>query len=235
MKSIFRLIALWLGLLTAPALAQSEQPLILTSITANLIPSVTSTYNLGSPSRIWANVYSTRIRDASDTVRLSMSTTTSILRGTAVDGASAVGVQTTNANTLSTAGAIIHQFCPDNACAAPKANVDKDGFFINPVQTFTVADNGGGTAATGTLLPTSSYVKCVCNDANGCTVTLDETGVQDGTVVNIVTTSSTPNLCNFADTAGVTEIAGAFAADVFDVLRLMYVTSRWVEIGRSNN
>ena len=45
----------------------------------------------------------------------------------------------------------------------------------------------------------------------------------------------TAGTVNFADTAGVTELAGAFTAGIYDSLRLRYTTSRWVEVGRSNN
>jgi hypothetical protein len=98
----------------------------------------------------------------------------------------------------------------------------------------TIADNAnGGTAATLTLVPATSNVELTCSDAQGCDITLSETGVLDGTIVHIVNVSA--NTCNFADTSGVTELAGAFAAGQYDSITLRYIVDRWVEAARSNN
>jgi len=102
-------------------------------------------------------------------------------------------------------------------------------------QDFDVADSGDGNPGVGTLTPTRGTVICNCADANGCTVTMGETGAVNGQMVEIVTETATPNLCNFADTAGVSELAGAFAADQWDSLKLIYVVDRWVEVSRSDN
>jgi hypothetical protein len=107
------------------------------------------------------------------------------------------------------------------------------GRSVNTVQAVTVADDGAGTAATNTLTPSSSYVSYTCSDANGCTITVSETGAVDGSLVRIVNASA--NTCNFADTSGVTELTGAFAMGQWDTLTLLYATDRWVEIARSNN
>ena len=45
----------------------------------------------------------------------------------------------------------------------------------------------------------------------------------------------TAEAVNFADTAGVTELAGALAADINDTISLVYANSTWVELGRSVN
>ena len=101
----------------------------------------------------------------------------------------------------------------------------------------TIADNGnGGTAAEHTLdVDTASNVVITCNDTNGCNITMDETppANQPGTIVHITNVSA--NVVNFADTAGVSELAGTFAMGQYDALTLMYQTDRWVEISRSNN
>jgi hypothetical protein len=102
-------------------------------------------------------------------------------------------------------------------------------------QDFDVADSGDGNPGTGTLNPNRGTVICNCADANGCTVTMGETGAVSGQMVEIVTETATPNLCNFADTAGVSELAGAFAADQWDSLKLVYIVDRWVEVSRSDN
>lgn len=109
-------------------------------------------------------------------------------------------------------------------------------------QLLTVADNGGGTAATATLTATNNVVKVVCNDADGCDITMGESagstyGTNLSRTVFIVNTSA--NVCNFADTAGVTELAGAFAMGQNDALTLLQLYSgspqTWIEISRSNN
>ena len=97
----------------------------------------------------------------------------------------------------------------------------------------TVADNGSGTAATGTVTVLKSYVELTCSDANGCDMTLSETGAREGMVLVVVNVSA--NTCNFADTAGVSETAGTFAAGQYDVISYVYIGDRWVETARSNN
>lgn len=105
--------------------------------------------------------------------------------------------------------------------------------FTSTPQTLTVADNGGGTAATATLTPTSSVVLVVCSDADGCTITMGEGSAVSGQRVTIINTSA--NAATFADTSGVSETAGAFVAGQYDVLNLVYVPTTWVETSRSNN
>lgn len=105
---------------------------------------------------------------------------------------------------------------------------------IPTAQTLTIPDNGNGsTRATSTLTPTSSFVTVTCNDANGCDVAVSESGVVSGQTLRITCLSS--NVCGFADSAGVTELAGAFDQGQYDFLTLMYVVDRWIEEGRSNN
>ena len=62
---------------------------------------------------------------------------------------------------------------------------------------------------------------------------MGETGIVSGSVVDIVNISS--NTVDFVDSAGVSELAGAFAAGQYDSLRLLYASDRWVEVSRSNN
>lgn len=147
------------------------------------------------------------------------------------NGATAIGHRFNTAATYSTAGANLATF-ENNTVVGGR--IDLNGFYINPVQTLTVADNGdGGTAAASTLTPTSSYVNCTCNDAQGCNITMGETGVQDGTRVTIIT--STANSCVYADTSGVSELAGAYTAGQYDSITMIYLSDRWVEVARSNN
>ena len=101
------------------------------------------------------------------------------------------------------------------------------------VSSQTVADNGGGTAATGTVTVLKSYVELTCSDANGCDMTISETGAREGMLLTVVNVSA--NTCNFADTAGVSETAGTFAAGQYDAISLVYIGDRWVELSRANN
>lgn len=97
----------------------------------------------------------------------------------------------------------------------------------------TIADNGGGTPAASTISMSNTSYKITCNDADGCDVTLGESGALDGQVVTLTNISA--NTVNFADTAGVSELAGVFAAGQWDTISVRYVDDRWVETSRSNN
>lgn len=104
---------------------------------------------------------------------------------------------------------------------------------VSTLDARTIASNGGGTAATLTLEPTQNIVTLTCNDTDGCDITMGESLAYTGALITIINIGT--NVCNFADTAGVSELAGVFAMGQYDVLRLAYVASTWVEVGRSNN
>lgn len=108
-----------------------------------------------------------------------------------------------------------------------------DGLRFN-VSTQSIADNGGGTAATGTVTVLKSYVELSCLDVHGCTVTIGETGAREGMLLTVLVVVAT-GTATFADTAGVTETAGAFAATIYDAISYIYIGDRWVEIKRSDN
>src|SRR5690348_8370867 len=90
-----------------------------------------------------------------------------------------------------------------------------DGLRYN-VSSQTIADNGSGTAATGTVTVLKSYVELTCLDSDGCTVTIGESGARRGMLLTIVNVSS--NTATFSDSSGVTELAGSFAAGQYDSL-----------------
>jgi len=100
-------------------------------------------------------------------------------------------------------------------------------------QTETCADTGDANPCVLTLTPTSGQVQITCNDVNTCDITLSETGAVDGQVVTIYNVSA--NIVDFTDTAGVTELAGDFAAGQNDALVLNYISTTWAESSRSNN
>jgi hypothetical protein len=102
--------------------------------------------------------------------------------------------------------------------------------------TLTIADDGGGTHAAGTMAPEcGNTVICDCNDSTGCTITVTEGDTVDGMQVVIV--GDTATHCDFADSAGVLELAGgtAFAMGDGDTLSLLYIGDTWVETSRSDN
>jgi len=111
----------------------------------------------------------------------------------------------------------------------------RDAQWTMAAEPFTIADNGAGTAATATLQFANALATITCNDADGCDVTVGENTytMGDGELVHITNVSA--NTVNFADTAGVTELAGVFAMGQYDSLVLMYVGDRWIEVSRSNN
>jgi hypothetical protein len=100
----------------------------------------------------------------------------------------------------------------------------------------TIADNGAGTPAALTLSPTASYVEVTCNDANGCSVTMSEgAGVVEGQTVTIIALTASPNLVNFTDSAGVTELGSNISLDQYDSLSLIYTGDRWVRTASADN
>lgn len=117
--------------------------------------------------------------------------------------------------------------------AAPLAS--SSGIVPTPVQSASCADSGDGSASTLTLLPTANFIQLTNSDANGCTVTMSETGMVAGTEITIAIVSNAGGTVDFADTSGVTELSGALTLAIYDTLRLAYTTSRWVMLGTSNN
>lgn len=151
------------------------------------------------------------------------------------NGSATQGVSASGANTSVRANAAT-VFLSNNSVNMVDASGTRVLFNVrraDAVQSVTVADDGAGTATASTLTPSTSYVSYTCNDANGCAITLSETGAVDGVTVRVTNVSA--NAVNFADTAGVSELAGAFAMGQHDSITLLYATDRWVELSRSNN
>jgi len=115
----------------------------------------------------------------------------------------------------------------------PNYALEVNGIMGSSPESVTIADSGDGNPASYTLTPSTSFVKLTCNDADGCNITLGETDMADGATVTIVNVST--NTCNFSDTAGVSELVGAFAMAQYDSLSLIYASDRWVEVSRSDN
>ena len=113
--------------------------------------------------------------------------------------------------------------------------IDSNGLTVNGEQYFSVADSGDANPATDTLTPTTNNVRLICNDAHGCDITLSESGISPGTGLVVLTNRSVYD-CNFADTAGLSELpAGGITLGVNDVMLIHYSNDRWHRAGGSDN
>lgn len=94
---------------------------------------------------------------------------------------------------------------------------------------YTVADNAvGASAATDTLQPTSSYVHATCSDADGCDLTLGESGVSAGMIFWFINISA--NAFTFPDSSTVSETSGTLTIGQWDAVKFAYTADRWVQI-----
>jgi len=123
---------------------------------------------------------------------------------------------------------------------APSASTTKltvsgaTGLSYPSTYTFTTGDSGAdGDHATATLTPTANFILCDCDDDDGCTITMGETGMVSGMRITIV--GETAYHCDFADTDGVSNLNAAFAMSDDDSLELQYSVDEWVEVGRTDN
>lgn len=113
-----------------------------------------------------------------------------------------------------------------------EGDITTAGREVHTAQALTCAAGGGACALT--ITPSSSIITVDCQDADTCDVTMSETGAVAGSRTCITIIGAT-GATDFADSAGVLEIAGAFAAGIADTICLVYVNSAWHEISRSNN
>lgn len=149
------------------------------------------------------------------------------IRGIQSDASGSIAVKISNATTLTTAGATIAEFSPDNYVTR-KSRVDLNGFYLQPVQTVTIPNDGAGTAPASTITPTSNQIALAYNDATNASVgTISETGAQAGTIVYI-THTGTGGTVVFTEVAGQQEIgATACTLGLSDTLSAIYVNSSW--------
>ncbi len=104
------------------------------------------------------------------------------------------------------------------------------------VQAVTCTDNTVGASAQAlTIQPTASVVNITNADPDGCDITMSETSPLSYLPITLVVISNAGGTVNFADSAGVSELAGAFNADIADTLSLIYTNSAFHETGRSAN
>ena len=113
--------------------------------------------------------------------------------------------------------------------------INMNGYVSRTETAVTIADNGAGTPAAYTWQPGTGRTLFLftCNDADGCDITMSETGSFTGVYNMAVNVSA--NSITFTDTAGVTEMAGNFTAGQWDMIQFIYITDRFVETDRSDN
>lgn len=149
-------------------------------------------------------------------------------RGFSEDGAN-IKFWASGSNNLTLAAT--DNFFPKNTVA--QANFTMQARVVMENTLATIPDSGGAGAASITLAMSAPSYRIDCQDVDGCNVTMGETNAISGQEITFTNISA--NTVNFADTSGVSELAGAFAAGQYDTLQVKYVVDRWVETSRSNN
>lgn len=102
--------------------------------------------------------------------------------------------------------------------------------------TVTTADNGSGTSPTMAIaVGEIGYAEGDCLDANGCTLSVSESGAKEGQDLVIVQVSASPGLLTISDAAGVVELLNgtAYVMAQYEGIWLRYIGDRWVELSRS--
>lgn len=109
-----------------------------------------------------------------------------------------------------------------------KARVAADGFYVQPAQTVTVANDGTGAAPASAITPTSNIVLLAYNDVTAGSVgTISETGAVEGKLLTIVHTGSGSTV-TFTEVAGQQEIgASACTIGLSDTIQAVYANSSW--------
>lgn len=197
-----------------------------TTVGGSLVPSSDLTTNLGSASLSWLGMDIRNIYDEDDNLRANFqSSNKTTIYGQQANGSSAVGVVLRSNSAYSTAGAKVVSF--GNA-TTEKAAVDLNGFYLQPAQTVTVANDGAGSAPATNVTPSSNLILIAYNDVtNGSVGTLSETGAQEGSMITMVHTGSGGTVV-FTESAGVQEIgATACTLGLSDTATAVYANSSW--------
>lgn len=114
---------------------------------------------------------------------------------------------------------------------------------INSSSTATCADSGDANPGALTITPTTSNTLIDNDDADGCDLTLDETGATGGQQLELTLTESAGGTVSLADSAGVAELDGGTTmtfSSVGDGILLVYhdltgtSSDAWYERSRMN-
>lgn len=119
------------------------------------------------------------------------------------------------------------------ALAAPIAA--DSGAIERAVTNVTVADDAAGTKPTGAIPITTDFATCTCNDATGCTMSIAEPTPTSGYGRSLTIVSIGTGNCEFADSAGVTEIGSAVVLEPTSVLSLVYANAAWHRLSTADN
>lgn len=196
--------------------------------TGDIVPAADLTYYLGTDALSWLGMRIRNIYDEADSLRLNFAANAKTsIRGQQANGSSAVGVIMGPNINYTTAGASLAVFS-NNGLTTDKARVDLNGFYLQPAQTVTVADDAAGTAPATNITPSSNLILIAYNDATNASVgTLSETGAQEGTRIAMVHTG-TGGTVVFTESAGVQEIgATACTLGLSDTATAVYANSSW--------
>lgn len=93
-------------------------------------------------------------------------------------------------------------------------------------QAVTCTDSGDGNHGALTITASSSFVRVTNNDANGCNITLSETGAVDGQFLEVWNVSA--NHLDIADSDAVQELSGAIVLATWQHMLCRYTTDRWM-------
>ncbi len=92
-------------------------------------------------------------------------------------------------------------------------------------------DNGSSDSVLSTEAPQRPLMHIICNDPDGCEVSLDATGAVSGQVVTVVNTS--PQTLTISSVPDVVVTAGPFVGGPYSTMTLVFAIDRWVETSRS--
>jgi hypothetical protein len=142
---------------------------------------------------------------------------------------------------LPTASATAVIVAPDTTITAstsllvtsPKASFS--GVIERAVTNVTVADDAAGTKPAGVTPITTDFATCTCNDATGCTMSVAEPTPTAGYGRTLTIVSAGTGNCEYADSAGVTEIGSAVVLEPTSVLALVYANAAWHRLSTADN
>lgn len=109
------------------------------------------------------------------------------------------------------------------------------GVYERKVTNVTTADDGAGTKPAIVIPITTDFATCTCNDATGCAASIAEPTVTSGYGRSLTIVSIGSGNCEFADSAGVTEIGSAVVLEPTSVLSLVYANSAWHRLSTADN
>ena len=115
-----------------------------------------------------------------------------------------------------------------------EGSLNVGAFIQHSGQDVTVNSNGNGTAAIFTITPRASFVQIVCNDFDGCSGDISETGAQGGRMLYIVNESGNPVTITGSG-ADARIVGGTITLGNNDSITLIYGSFNWIELSRSDN